>query len=84
VKVARPPRKTRRRPKRSFARPPSISRPPVKSTYDVITHCRSLSAKSRSSAIDGSATFTTVMSRITMNCARPSRISVVQGLRSEL
>jgi hypothetical protein len=35
VNVASPPRKMRRRPKRSVARPPSISRPPVKSTYEL-------------------------------------------------
>ena len=83
VKSASPARKTRRCPNRSVARPPSISSPPVKRTYAVITHCRSPSENARSSAIDGSATLTTVMSRVTMNCARPSRTSVVQGFRSD-
>jgi hypothetical protein len=47
-----------------------------------MTHCRSPSLNPSAASIDGSATFTTVMSRMTMNCATHSRISVVQGLRS--
>jgi hypothetical protein len=75
VKTSRPDTKIRRRPSRSAARPPSSSRPPNASVYAVMTHCRSPIPKWRSAWIVGSATFTTVMSRITMNCARQRTMS---------
>ena len=44
----------------------------------MITHCKSDVVKRRSRAIAGSATFVTVASRMTMNCARHTvRMSAV-------
>ena len=49
------------------------------SVYEFTTHCRSFSARSRSSWIDGSATFTIVASSTTMNCAMQTRQRTSQG-----
>jgi hypothetical protein len=59
----------RRRPYRSAARPPSISRPPNASANAVITHCIASALRARFAWIDGSATFTIEKSTATMNCA---------------
>ena len=80
VKMTRPARKTRLRPSMSPARPPSSRKPPKISVYELTIHCRSASATSRSSWIDGSATFTIVASRMTMNCAMQTRQRTSQGL----
>src|SRR5688572_12945266 len=45
-----------------------------------MTHWRSAAEKPRSAWIDGSATFTTVASRMTMNCARQTITSTSQRL----
>src|SRR5215203_4156730 len=57
----------RRRPSTSAARPPSSRKPPKTSAYALITHCRSSCENPRSTLIEGSATFTTAMSRTTLN-----------------
>ena len=73
-----PAMKTRRRPSRSAARPPSRSRPPKVRAYALTTHCRFVAEKPRSVWIDGRATFTIATSRMTMKnavqrTARPSQ-----------
>ena len=80
VKSTRPARKTRLRPIRSPARPPSSRKPPKRSAYALTTHCRPDSDIPRSVWIDGSATFTIVASRITMNWARQTRTRTSHGL----
>src|SRR4051794_31407684 len=45
-----------------------------------MTHCRLPAEKSRSCWIEGSATFTIVASRMTMNCAKQTSTSTSQGL----
>ena len=80
VKTTTPARKTRLRPIRSPARPPSRRKPPKISVYAFTTHCRSFSASFRSVWIDGSATFTIVASRMTMNCAMQTRQRTSHGL----
>src|SRR5215207_7738803 len=47
-----------------------------------MTHCRLAAVNPRSRWIDGSATFTTVASRITMNCARQTMTRTSQRLVS--
>jgi hypothetical protein len=69
VKTRRPSRKSRLRPRRSPARPPRSRKPPKTSVYALMIHCRLPSERWRSFWIDGSATFTIVASRTTMNCA---------------
>ena len=80
VKITTPIRKMRLRPTRSPARPPSRRNPPKMSVYELTTHCRSASDISRSSWIDGSATFTIVASRMTMNCAMHTSTRTSHGL----
>src|SRR5260370_27018842 len=58
VNTARPARKIRRLPTRSAARPPTITSPPLASTYAVTTHCRPPAPQLRDPALDGRATFT--------------------------
>ncbi len=81
-KIATPQRNSLRRPNRSPARPPSSRKPPNTSVYALITHCRFAALKPRSAWIDGSATFTTVASSTTMNCARQTMTSTSQRLVS--
>src|SRR5262249_12488845 len=69
VKITTPTRKTRRRPSRSAARPPSRRKPPNAIAYAVMTHCRFSCENFRSFAIDGSATLTIETSRIVMKNA---------------
>ena len=84
VKTTMPIRKMRRRPSRSAARPPRSRNPPNTSAYALITHCRFSCENPRSVWIDGSATFTTAMSRTTMNCTALNSASANHFLRSEL
>jgi hypothetical protein len=80
VKRTTPARKIRLRPIRSPARPPSSRKPPKRSAYELTIHWRFASDMSRSLWIDGSATFTIVASRMTMNCARQTRTRTIHGL----
>ena len=82
VKTPSPARKTVRRPSRSASRPPKSIRPPVSRTYALTTHGSPTPVKPRSAPIDGNATFTTVMSRMTMNCATASSASTIQLVRA--
>src|SRR4051812_25447252 len=61
---------SRLRPSRSAARPPSSRKPPKTSVYALMTHCRFASENASPRWIDGSAMFTIVASRMTMNWAR--------------
>jgi hypothetical protein len=82
VKITRPIRKSRFRPSRSPARPPSSRKPPKTSAYAFTIHWRFASPRSRSFWIDGRATFTIVASRMTMNWARQIRTRTSQGFVS--
>ena len=62
VKIVRPTRYTRLRPNRSPTRPASNSSPPKAIKYALTTHASPDCEKPRSTWIDGSATFTIVMS----------------------
>src|SRR5262249_15826404 len=66
-KTAMPVTKTQRWPRMSPARPPSSSKPPKASAYELITQDRPLAVKLRSAWILGSATYTTVLSSTTIN-----------------
>ena len=79
VKMTRPMRKSRLRPSKSPARPPSRRKPPNTSVYALTIHWRLASLKPRSFWIDGRATFTIVASSTTMNCARQMRTRMTQG-----
>src|SRR5438477_269973 len=75
--------KTRRRPIRSAARPPSSRKPPNAIAYAVITHWRFACEKFRSRPIDGSATFTIETSRIVMKKAVATTARTLQRWGSE-
>ena len=75
-----PARNRRRRPMRSAARPPSMRKPPKASVYAFTIHCRLDGEKCSPRWIDGSATFTMVASRMTMNWAMPTITRTSQGL----
>ena len=77
-KTATPTRNQRRRPKTSPIRPPVTSRTANVSVYAFTVHSRFAVEASRSRWIDGSATFTTVLSSITMNSAKHIAPSVHQ------
>ncbi len=79
-KTTMPRRKSRRRPMRSAARPPSIRNPPKVNVYALTIHCRLSGEKWSPRWIDGSATFTMVASRMTMNWASPTMTRTSQGL----
>ena len=64
--------RTRRRPSRSAARPPSSRKPPNVSAYAVATHCRFVAEKCRSRPIVGSAVLTIVRSTTVMKYATAS------------
>src|SRR6516165_10295949 len=72
AKPTRPMISIRRRPTRSDIRPPSSSSPPKASEYAVTTHCRSALENPSDAWADGSAMFTIVASRITINWASPT------------
>ena len=82
LKRARPAMKTRRRPSRSPARPPSSRKPPKASVYAQTTHCRFSCEKWRSDWIEGSATFTIATSSTIMNCVTTSSPSAIQRFGS--
>ena len=65
----------RRRPSRSAARPPRMSRPPNEMAYPVTIHCTASGGMCSSRSIEGSATFTMLKSRTTMNAATRMRAS---------
>ena len=67
VNTARPAWKVFRRPIRSAVDPANISRLASTSVYASIVHCRPDTGECSSRPIDGSATFTIVLSRPTMN-----------------
>ena len=67
VNTARPAMNRRLRPTMSAARPPSSRKPPKTSAYALITHWRFSCENPRSSWIEGRATFTIAMSRMSMN-----------------
>src|SRR5260370_28661654 len=75
-----PPTNIRRRPNRSPARPPSSSRPPNASEYALTTHSRSVELNRSARWIEGSATFTMVVSRTTISCANAITISATPRL----
>jgi hypothetical protein len=77
VKSVIPIRNSRRCPKRSPSRPPRRRKPPNVSRYAFTTHASDSSEKPRSSRIEGSATFTIVVSRtiISVPAQRTKRAS---------
>ena len=76
VKIARPTTKIRRRPSRSASLPPvSISAPNV-SAYPVTTHSSSEILRCSERSIDGSATFTIVLSSMIMKSPKDTAASV--------
>ena len=84
AKMTSPAMKTRRRPSTSAVRPPSSRNPPKTSAYAEITHCRFDCETSRSSWIEGSATFTIAMSSTTMNWTAPRSASPNHFIRGEV
>src|SRR6185312_12271322 len=72
--------RTRRRPSRSAARPPSRRSPPKVRAYAVTTHCRLVCEKCRSRPIVGSDTLTIVRSTIVMKYATASSANARQRL----
>ena len=82
VKTTTPATKRRLRPKRSEARPPSRRKPPKTSVYALTIHWRLDTLKWSPCWIDGSATFTIVASRMTMNCAMQTSTSTSQRFDS--
>src|SRR3712207_199076 len=73
---AKPPENTRRRPRRSPSEPKVSNAEASISAYASTTHCRLERSASRSRWIWGSATFTTVTSRRSMNVATEASRSV--------
>src|SRR5207248_8357265 len=71
-----PERKVRRRPKMSPSRPPVTSSTANVSVYALTVHSRLERLAPRSFWIDGSATFTTVLSSMIMNSAKHMAASV--------
>ena len=69
AKPAMPPRKAHLRPNMSPMRPPSSSRLPKASAYEVTIHCRPSSPKCSAVWADGRAMFTMVASSTTMSWA---------------
>ncbi len=76
VNTTRPAAKMRRRPKRSASEPEVSSSAARVSAYALTTHWRSAKDECRSCWIEGSATFTTVMSRSSMKIATDTAINV--------
>src|SRR5215831_17407521 len=72
----------RRRPNRSAARPPRISRPPKAIAYAVMIHCTASAGNPSSVSMDGSATLTMLKSRTTMNAAVRMRARVTPRSRA--
>ena len=84
VKTTMPAMKSLCLPSRSDARPPSSRKPPKTRAYALTIHCRLVGEKCSPCWIDGSATFTIVASRMTMNCAMQTRTSTSQRFVSDL
>jgi hypothetical protein len=78
AKVTTPKRNIRRRTNRSPRRPPVTSSTANASVYAFTVHSRPETVAPRSSWIDGSATFTTVLSSMIMNSAKHMAASVHQ------
>ena len=78
AKTTTPKRNMRRRPKMSPSRPPVTSRTANVSVYALTVHSRPESVAPRSSWMEGSATFTTVLSSMIMNSAKHIAASVHQ------
>ncbi len=81
VKSVTPPRNMRRCPNRSPSRPPRSRKPPNVSRYALTTHASDVSEKPRSSRIDGSATFTIVVSSTIIRSPRHRTNSASQRVR---
>jgi len=79
VKITRPTMKSRFRPRRSPARPPSRRNPAKTSVYALMIHCRLVFVNPSAILMCGRATFTIVASRTTMNCARQMITRTTQG-----
>jgi hypothetical protein len=80
VNTAVPARNSSLRPYRSASRPPASSMLANTSTSALATHSSPPRDSRRSRWIDGSATFTTVLSSEVMNVARPTAASASRGL----
>lgn len=80
VKMVRPTRKSRRRPKRSPSEAPNIRMTAKVSVYAFTVHSRSDSAPPRSSRMEGSAVVTTRLSSAAMNPATLVMISAQAAL----
>ncbi len=78
VNTTRPARNMRRWPYRSPSRPPSSRQPPNVSRYALTTQTSAVSVKCRSVPIDGSATFTIVLSSTIISTPRQRTISAYQ------
>jgi hypothetical protein len=78
VKTARPASMTWRAPSRSARRPPSSIRPPKARVYAVSTQVRVGRSRCRCAPMAGSATLTTVTSRMSISFARDSNPSASQ------
>src|ERR671927_1437695 len=76
AKTITPPTNMRRRPKMSPSRPPVTSSTAKLSVYAFTVHSRLEMLAPRSFWIDGSATFTTVLSSMIMNSAKHMAASV--------
>jgi hypothetical protein len=80
--VKNEPGETHSAPPEQIARPAAEYQQPAREQHLRGDH-RLQIPNATSCGIDGSATVTTVMSSVTINCARPSRTSVVHGFRPE-
>ena len=81
VNSAMPATNRRRWPYRSPSRPPSSRKPPNVSRYALTTHASDVCENPRSALIDGSATFTIVVSRTIIRVPRQRTISASQRVR---
>src|SRR5947209_9646328 len=81
VNSAIPPRNNRRCPSRSPRRPPNRRKPPKVSRYPFTTHASEDCEKPRSRLIEGSATFTIVLSSTIISEPRQTTIRAIQRER---
>ena len=79
VKIERPTRNMRRRPKRSPSAAPESSRTANESVYALTVHSRSCTPPPRLARIDGSAVVTTRLSSTTMKSATETIAKVQRG-----
>ena len=82
VNSAMPPMNSVRWPYRSPRRPPRSRNPPNVSRYAFTTHASEVDEKPRSSLMEGSATFTIVVSSTIMSVPRQRTIRAYQRVRS--